>query len=101
MKITATSGGGFAGITRQLEVDTATSAAGPDLEAALASSAFFTAPRVAEPEAIGADLSRWTITVDANGQRHSISFAEDGSPANAHWRALLDRILAAQPHSGG
>lgn len=95
MKITATNGGGFAGITRQHEVDTAKCAAGPELEAALDASAFFTTPRAAGPEAIGADLSRWTITVDANGQCHSISFAEDGNPANARWRALLDRILAA------
>lgn len=95
MKITAINGGGFAGITRRHEVDTATSPAGPALEAALAAGAFFAAAGAARPEAIGADLSRWTITVDADGQRHSISFADDADPANARWRALLERILAA------
>lgn len=95
MKITATGGGGFAGITQRHEVDTATSPAGPALEAALASSAFFTAPQAAGEEPVGADIPRWTITVDAGGERHAVTFAEDGGPANARWRALLDRILAA------
>ena len=99
MKITATSGGGFAGITQRHEVDTSTSQAGPALETemktALASSAFFAAPRDAGEEPVGADIPRWTITVDADGERHSASFTEDGSPAHARWRALLDRILAA------
>jgi hypothetical protein len=95
MKITATSGGGFAGITRRHEVDTASSPAGPALEAALAAQSFFTAPDAAAPEPVGADIPRWTITVDADGARHTVSFAEDGSPANARWRELLDRILAA------
>lgn len=95
MKISATSSGGFAGITRQHEVDTATSPAGQALEAELASRAFFATPHGAAEEPVGADIPRWTITVDADGQRHSVSFAEDGSPANARWRELLDRILAA------
>jgi hypothetical protein len=95
MKITATSGGGFAGITRLHEVDTEQSPAGRALEAELAASAFFDAPRAAGAEPVGADIPRWTITVDANGERHSVSFAEDGNPASAPWRALLDRILAA------
>ncbi len=95
MKITASNGGGFAGITRFHEVDTAVSPAGPALEAALAAAQFFAAPVAGEPEAIGADLSRWTITVDSGGRRHSVSFAEDGSPGSQRWRGLLDSILAA------
>ncbi|QBE62839.1 protealysin inhibitor emfourin [Pseudoduganella lutea] len=95
MKITATGGGGFAGITQRHEVDTATSPAGPDLKMALEASGFFAAPRAAGEEPVGADIPRWTITVDADGERHSVSFAEDGSAATAHWRTLLDRILAA------
>lgn len=95
MKITASNGGGFAGTTRFHEVDTAVNPAGPALEAALADSRFFDAPVEQETEAIGADLSRWTITVDAQGRRHSVSFAEDGGAGAARWRSLLDRILAA------
>lgn len=95
MKITATSGGGFAGITRRHEVDTATSPAGPALEAALALDDFFTAPADAENGTVGADIPRWTITVDADGRHHTISFAEDENPATERWRRLLERILAA------
>jgi hypothetical protein len=84
MKITATNGGGFAGITRTHEVDTETSPAGSAIEAALASADFFASP--AEPEPIGADLPRWTIVVDADGRR---------GPASARWKPLLDHILTA------
>jgi hypothetical protein len=45
MKITATGGGGFAGLSQHFEVDTDISPAGPALEAALASSGFFTSDR--------------------------------------------------------
>jgi hypothetical protein len=91
MKITATSSGGFAGVTRTHEVDTATSPHGAALEAALASAALLDAA----PEAIGADIPRWTITLEGAGQRRTISFAEDGNPASAPLRSLVEQILAA------
>ncbi|TWI65530.1 hypothetical protein IP91_02940 [Pseudoduganella lurida] len=98
MKITATNGGGFAGITRSHEVDTAASPAGAALEAALAASPFFAAAVDGVDDdagKIGADIPHWNITVEDGGRRHSVRFADDGSPAAARWRGLLDRILAA------
>ncbi len=94
MKITALGGGGFAGTTQYHEVDTAANPAGPALEAALAANHFFDAAPPAA-NAVGADLQRWTIAVDADGHRHSISFVQDGSAASRPWEALLARILAA------
>lgn len=91
MKITASGGGGFAGLQQHLEVDTSTNPAGPALEAELASSGFFVS-ETTENEAIGADLGRWTITADDGRQRHSLSFIETGAPP---WQNLLDLIRSA------
>ncbi|WUR14465.1 protealysin inhibitor emfourin [[Empedobacter] haloabium] len=95
MKIVATSSGGFAGLPQRHAVDTTVSPDGPLLEAALASSGFFQAGPAPRSEASGADLLRWTITVEADGRRHSVTFTQDGSPASAPWERLLARILAA------
>ncbi|WP_431476049.1 protealysin inhibitor emfourin [Massilia eburnea] len=91
MKITATGAGGFAGLSQHLEVDTDTSPAGPALEAALASSGFFTSSENFSPP-IGADLGHWTITADDGRRRHSLSFIETGGPP---WQNLLDLIRSA------
>lgn len=91
MKITASGGGGFAGLQQHFEVNTETSPLGPALEATLASSGFFNAENV-DSEAIGADLGRWTITADDGRQRHSLSFVETGTPP---WQDLLDLIRSA------
>lgn len=91
MKITATGAGGFAGLSQHFEVNTETSPAGPALEAALASSGFF-ASNEGPGTPIGADLGRWTITVDDGRRRHSLSFVETGAPP---WQNLLDLIRSA------
>lgn len=91
MKITASGGGGFAGLQQRFEVDTNTTPAGPALEAAVASSGFF-ASESTQDDAIGADMGRWTLTVDDGRQRHSVSFIETGAPP---WQNLLDLIRSA------
>ena len=88
MKITATGGGGFAGLSQHFEVDTKISPAGPALEAALASSGFFASSEGLDAP-IGADLGHWTITADDGRRRHSVSFVETGAPP---WQNLLDLI---------
>ena len=88
MKISASGGGGFAGLSQQFEVDTELSPAGPALEAALASSGFFASGDSAEAP-LGADLGHWTITADDGRRRHSLSFVETGAPP---WQDLLDLI---------
>lgn len=95
MKIVATGSGGFAGLTQRHEVDTSASPDGALLEAALASSGFFAAAPTLQSQASGADLLRWTITVEEDGRRHGVTFTQDGSPASAPWERLLARILAA------
>jgi len=95
MIITATSSGGFAGLAQRHTVDTATSPAGPALAAAVAETGFFDAVPTVAATALGADLLRWTITIEADGRRHSVTFTQDGSPASAAWERLLARILAA------
>jgi hypothetical protein len=95
MKITATSSGGFAGLTQRHTVDTEASPAGPALEAAVAELRFFDAAPAIAPPAIGADLLSWTITIEADGRRHSVTFTPDGSPASAPWERLVASILAA------
>jgi hypothetical protein len=91
MKITATGGGGFAGIVQRFEVDTQASPAGPALEAAVAAAGFFDAPD--PPESVGADLPRWTIAVLAEGRQRSVSFGED---APSPWLNLLNLLRAAE-----
>jgi hypothetical protein len=93
MKISATSSGGYAGLAQHYEVDTASGPAGKALEQALKAHNYFAAAPSTEP--IGADLLRWTLTFDDAGQQRSVSFVEDGQPANAPWLELLAQIRAA------
>lgn len=91
--VTASAEGGFSGQPERYRVDTRGSAQGAAIEAQLEASGFFAAGPDA-PAAVGADLRRWTITVD-NGRRHTISFVEDSSPAALRWQGLLDAIRGA------
>lgn len=91
MKISARSSGGFAGLSEQYDIDTQAHPAGPGLEAALASSGFFT-HKQAMDEQLGADIAQWQITVDAPTARHTIRFQDDGSAENARWQQLLTKI---------
>ncbi|UQV48321.1 hypothetical protein KIV45_28375 [Janthinobacterium lividum] len=94
MKISARSSGGFAGLSEQYDIDTQAHPAGPGLEAALASSAFFTHQQPTG-EQVGADIPHWQITVEAPTARRTITFAEDGSAENARWEQLLTQIRAS------
>lgn len=95
MKISATSGGGFAGLSEHYDIDTEASASGRALEAALAETGFFAAPADATADVVGADLTRWRITVTRDGRQHTVSFIEDGGGAAARWQNLLAQIRAA------
>ncbi|MBA5636508.1 hypothetical protein H3H37_05515 [Duganella sp. LX20W] len=94
MKILATAQGGIAGQGGHYEVDTDTNVQGKALEATLDNDHFFATPPSPPPPA-GADQLHWTITVDDRGRRHSVSFCEDGRPANQRWQKLLNQIRAA------
>lgn len=94
MKISASGSGGYAGLSEHYEIDTDASPGGKALEAVLADTGFFAAAADAGREPIGADLQRWRLTVTADGRRHTVSFVEDGSAANARWQNLLTQIRA-------
>ena len=95
MKITVRGGGGFAGLSEHYTVDTATSAAGRALEAAFEDSGFAAAAMGSRTApATGADLMRWTITVDDGDRQQTLSFADDGKGDNARWFKLLAQIRA-------
>ena len=93
MKISASGSGGFAGLSEQYDIDTQAHPAGPGLEAALASSGFFTHAQAAGDQ-VGADIPCWQITVDAPNARRTITFAEDGSAENERWQSLVAQIRA-------
>ena len=90
MKITASGGGGFAGIGEHYEVDTLTSPAGPALEAALAAAGFFDAPE--PPDQLGADLPRWTLTAVGDGRQRSLEFTEN---TPSPWLDVLNLLRSA------
>ena len=97
MKISASSSGGFAGLGEHYEIDTLAHPAGHALETALAGCDFFTAPPandLADSEPLGADIAQWRITVEAPGNQHTVTFAEDGSADMARWQQLLEKIRA-------
>lgn len=86
MKISATSSGGFAGLSEHYEVDTQVHPHGGAIEAVLASLA---AQAVAASAPHGADMRHWRISVESPGGRQSISLVEDGSAASARWQELI------------
>ncbi len=92
MKITARSGGGFAGASRRVELDTARRTDGRAIEALLDELDFFAA---APACAVGADLPRWEITADDGRRCHTVTLTEDGLPDGVRatgWQALLDHL---------
>ncbi len=91
MKISASSSGGYAGQSEHFELDTHTHRNGKAIETLLGELDFFGAT---PPDVIGADLSRWQLSVDDGHRRRTITFAEDGSAASAPWQNLLAGLRA-------
>ena len=89
MRIHATMAGGFAGIERCVDIDTACRHDGAALEALVRQADFFGA---SPPHAVGADLPTWTITVEDGQRCHSVLLADDGSLDAAGWPALLAHL---------
>ena len=89
MKISATGSGGFSGSREHYELDTGEFEQGASIEAQLHALDFFGA---APPPTLGADIGRWDITVADGARRHTVTFAEDGSPGSAPWQALVSQL---------
>lgn len=92
MKITAKQGGGFAGGERCVELDTACRADGQSLEALVRQLDFFGA---APPCAVGADITRWEITVEDGPRKHTVTLLDDGNLGATGWPALLEHLRGA------
>ncbi|KAB8042222.1 protealysin inhibitor emfourin [Janthinobacterium aquaticum] len=91
MKISATSSGGFAGLSEHYEIDTQVHPQGRAVEAALAHAGLF-AQLQESVQPVGADLRRWQIVVESPEGRSSMTFIEDGSAASAPWQALVAHL---------
>jgi hypothetical protein len=89
MKITAKASGGFAGRTECYELDTSCRPEGRSVESLVHDIDFFGA---APACGIGADLTRWEITVDDGPRRHTVTLTEDGLADAAGWQALLAHL---------
>jgi len=90
MKLRARACGGFAGLERSWEGDTAHMPDGAALEALLERLDFFAAQPAT---AVGADLPRWDITVDDGRRCHTVSILDDGNAGE--WRHLLEYLRRA------
>lgn len=88
MKINAHACGGFAGLDRSWEIDTAHAPDGAALEQLLGKINFSRADPAA---AAGADLPRWDLTIDDGQRCHRLSVVDDGSAGE--WRHLFDYLL--------
>lgn len=88
MKISARACGGFAGLDRSWEIDTAHAPDGAALEQLLGRINLSTADPVA---AVGADLPRWDLAIDDGQRCHTLSMVDDGSVNE--WRQLFDYLL--------
>ena len=90
MKVSVKGGGGFAGIAQHYEIDTARIAQGEAIEALLQNLDFFRVPD--PPVPVGADIPHWEITVDDGRQCRTVRFAEDGGPACAQWKPVIEGV---------
>jgi hypothetical protein len=89
MKIRAKLAGGFAGLERCVELDTACRPDGPALETLVHGADFFGAT---PEQPVGADLPRWEITVEDGERCRSVLLPDDGSIDAAGWPALLAHL---------
>lgn len=87
MKISARACGGFAGLDRSWELDTAQAPDGAALETLLQRLDFFHAHPAQE---VGADLPRWDITVDDGERCRTVSLLDDGRAGE--WQHLFEYL---------
>ena len=84
--------GGFAGLSLQLRVDTATlpEAEAAELQQMVQQSAFFTVPEQSVANLSGADRFNYKLTIELDGQRHTVETMNSSSPASL--QPLLERL---------
>ncbi len=86
--------GGFAGMRMTATVDTESLPAeeGGELQELVEAAGFFDLPAVITIGAPGADRFRYKLTVEAEGQRHTVEVGEAAAPEAL--RPLLQRLTA-------
>ena len=84
--------GGFAGLCLQLQVDTTTlpKAEAAELLQMVQQSAFFTLPEQSVAESSGADRFNYKLTIEHEGQRHTVETMDSSAPATL--TPLLERL---------
>ena len=91
MKISVKRSGGFAGLTEEFAVDSATLP--PDTAQQVVQlvqrRGFFALPAFLSGTTIGADLFRYEITVTEDDRQHTVAFEDDNSPETAPLRQLV------------
>ena len=97
MKISVTRSGGFAGPTEDLgAIDTAQLSAGvgEDLRRMIERGGKSSPTSEKSEAAVGADMFRYEITMIDGPKRQTMTFVDDGSPANAALHALIARVAS-------
>jgi hypothetical protein len=97
MQIRLQQSGGFAGIEQEpvrVDADRLPQPERDRLRALVEDAGFFALPPEA-PAGIGADLPRYTVTVEDGDRAHTVSWNEDGGDASASLRALADAVQRA------
>lgn len=97
MQIRLQQSGGYAGIEQEpvrVDADRLPQPERDRLRALIDQAGFFALPAEA-PGGIGADLPKYTVTVEDGGRAHTVSWNEDGGAASAPLRALAEAVQGA------
>lgn len=95
MLITVKRTGGFAGLSEEVaRVDTArlSQHAAQQVQQAVQRLGFFELPTAVAPEALGADLLQYQISIEDGGREHRVSFYQDEAPGTEPLLKFIDLL---------
>jgi hypothetical protein len=95
MDISVQRTGGFAGLTEEVATVNTTQlnpATQQQVEHLVQNMSFFALPATVSSSKIGADLFRYTITVQEGAQHHTVTFVDDDSGEGAPLRQLVETL---------
>jgi hypothetical protein len=102
MKIKLERSGGFTGIPLRANIDSDSLAAEESkaLQEMVKSSGFFDLPAKIPPSAAGADRFNYKITIETEGQSHTVEFSEANTPAELAPLVQKVTLLARSARKG-
>jgi hypothetical protein len=97
MRISFERSGGFAGITRTKTIDTATLPPNESNQVSqlIQSAGFFELPQTITSDTRGSDRFQYTLTVENNGQQHTITVGE--SALSGDLKSLIECLNNVTP----